>query len=174
MTIAYQARNPVLQSDGGIFLEYLHEDFGWIPFHAVENDVEEVGRILYESAIQGQYGTVAGIVSKTKEQQEAEIAERRWKEETRGITIGGVSINTERDSQNLVNGAVVSSMLDPSYVCNWKTPTGWVQLDADTLRAVGLAVRAHVQACFDREGVLVAAVMNNTYTESMLDTGWPA
>lgn len=101
------------------------------------------------------------------------IASRRYTEETRGILFQGMVINTERDSQGLINGAVVSSLLDTTYICNWKTPTGFVQLNADALKAIGMAVRAHVQACFDREGVLVAAVDNTTYTEAMLNLGWP-
>lgn len=101
------------------------------------------------------------------------IAARRWQEETKGIVFNGLVINTERDSQNLINGAVVSTLLDPDYVCNWKTSEGFIQLNAYTLKAVGLAVRTYVQACFDREGELVAAVQAGTYTSSMLDEGWP-
>lgn len=101
------------------------------------------------------------------------IANLRWQKETAGITVAGLLINTERDSQNLINGAVVSSLLDPAYVCNWKTPEGFISLHADTLKAVGLAVRAHVQACFDQEAVLVAAVEAGTYNDSMLHLGWP-
>jgi hypothetical protein len=101
------------------------------------------------------------------------IAFRRYIEETKGIIFNGITINTERESQNLINGAVVSTLLDPTCICNWKTPDGWVPLNADAMKAIGLAVRAHVQSCFDREGVLVSSVQADTYTPEMLDEGWP-
>lgn len=118
------------------------------------------------------------VTAETKQESQvadakAVIAARRYTEETRGITVNGISINTERDSQNLINGAVVSSLLDPSYTCNWKTPDGFQVLDADTLKAVGVAVRAHVQACFDREAALLDMLERGTYKEYLLDKGWP-
>ncbi|MGS0738822.1 DUF4376 domain-containing protein [Pseudomonas sp. GG8] len=103
----------------------------------------------------------------------ADIASRRFTAETRGITLNGMSINTDRTSQGLITGAVVETLLDPTYVCNWKTSDGWVQLQPDVTKAVGQAVRAHVQSCFNREGVLSAAVSAGTYTDAMLEEGWP-
>lgn len=102
------------------------------------------------------------------------IAERRYREETKGITVNGMAINTERDSQAMITGAALSAMLDSEYTCRWKTSTGFVDLDAQALLAVSQEMRKHVQACFNREGDLAIAVDNNTYTDTMLDEGWPA
>ncbi|WP_253277059.1 DUF4376 domain-containing protein [Pseudomonas fluorescens] len=112
-------------------------------------------------------------MQRTPEQLKHDIADRRYTEETRGITFNGLAIDTGRDSQGLITGATLASVLDPSYVCNWKTPVGFVELNAATLAAVSQAVRAHVQSCFDREAELIAAVQSDTYTESMLEEGWP-
>lgn len=101
------------------------------------------------------------------------IAERRFKAETSGITVLGIPVNTERDSQALITGATLSAIIDPTYVCNWKTSQGWVQLDAETLKMLAQAVRAHVQACFNREGELVAEVLAGTYSNTLLNAGWP-
>lgn len=102
------------------------------------------------------------------------IAARRYEAETSGTTVEGMPVNTERDSQALLTGAALQAMLDPNYTVRWKTECGFVDLDAQRIIGLASAVRAHVQACFDREAELVAAVEDGSYTESMLDKGWPA
>lgn len=101
------------------------------------------------------------------------IAARRWQVETGGIEIGGILIDSDRDSQALITGAALNAVIDPTYVCNWKTPSGFVQLDAQTLLGVAVKLRGHVQACFDREADLLVAVADGTYTSDMLNEGWP-
>lgn len=101
------------------------------------------------------------------------IAAARFIAETAGITAGGRIVDTGRDSQGLITGAAFAATLDPAYVCRWKTPTGFVELDAPTLIATASAVRAHVQACFDREAELLDALTDGTFTDSMLEEGWP-
>ena len=101
------------------------------------------------------------------------IAARRYQAETMGITLDGMAIDTGRDSQALITGARLAGIDDPSYVCNWKTSTGFVQLDADTVKAIATAVRAHVQTCFDREAALLSALEAGTYKAPDLEEGWP-
>lgn len=101
------------------------------------------------------------------------VAARRYESETRGLTINGMKIDTGRDSQALITGAAFGATLDPSYVCNWKTPDGFVQLDATQLIAIATTVRNHVQACFDREAAILQAIEAGTFTDDMIDTGWP-
>lgn len=101
------------------------------------------------------------------------IAAARFTAETAGINAGGRIVDTGRDSQGLITGAAFAATLDPAYVCRWKTPTDFVQLDAPTLIATASAVRAHVQACFDREAELLEALADGTFTDSMLEEGWP-
>jgi hypothetical protein len=103
----------------------------------------------------------------------AAIAEERYKQETAGIILNGMAIDTGRDSQALITGATLSAIIDPEYVCTWKTVNGPVQLTAPMLIGVASAVRAHVQACFDREGDLLSAVADETFVDSMLYEGWP-
>ncbi|WP_287030067.1 DUF4376 domain-containing protein [Pseudomonas sp. UBA6310] len=101
------------------------------------------------------------------------IATRRYEAETAGIVFGTARIDTGRDSQALITGAAVSALIDPEYVCNWKTPTGFVQLDAQTLLGFATKMRAHVQACFDREAELLEALDAGEFSEGMLEEGWP-
>ncbi|MGS0736166.1 DUF4376 domain-containing protein [Pseudomonas sp. GG8] len=103
-----------------------------------------------------------------------QIAAVRYMHETASITVGSVAIDTGRDSQALITGAALSAVIDPEYVCVWKTINGPVELTATQLIGVAAAVRAHVQACFDREGQLLAALAEGAFTVDMLDEGWPA
>jgi hypothetical protein len=90
-------------------------------------------------------------MEKLKYDKKAEMADKRWQAETGGITINGVEIATDRESQALLMGAVLVAQNNPEYVVNWKAKNGWAVLDAATILAVADAVRNHVQACFDRE-----------------------
>lgn len=102
-----------------------------------------------------------------------QIAARRWQAEVAGIDVGGIRIDTGRDSQALITGATVQAMLDPSYTLRWKTPDGFVDLTAEQIIGVATAARAHVQACFNREAELLDALSAGTFTPEMLDQGWP-
>lgn len=108
-------------------------------------------------------------VSKVKQH----IADRRYNEETRGITVAGFFLNTERDSQALLTGAALEAFMDDTYTCRWKTSEGFIELDAPSLIAMSRAMRQHVQACFNREADLLDALENGSFTSDMLEVGWP-
>lgn len=101
------------------------------------------------------------------------IASRRYEAEIAGTVVSGMPLDTGRDSQALITGAAVSAMLDPGYSVRWKTAGGFVELSAEQIIGVASAVRAHVQACFDREADLLAALEAGTLTADMLQEGWP-
>ena len=102
------------------------------------------------------------------------IAARRFQAETGGVTVQGIQVNTERDSQALLIGAAFAASLDPAYRVKWKAATGFVDLTAQQIIGVASAVRAFVQASFDREAVLLGAVADGSITAEMLEEGWPA
>lgn len=101
------------------------------------------------------------------------IAARRYEAEVGGITLDGMQIDTDDRSKLLINGAALGATIDPAYVMQWKTPGGFVELTGEQVIGIARAVRAHVQACFDREGELHAALEAGTLTAAMLDEGWP-
>jgi hypothetical protein len=108
----------------------------------------------------------------------AELAGLRWEKETGGTTFNGMPIATDAVSQTKYIGAVVGAQIDPTAVINWKMADGtFVALDAQAITAVAMAVRTHVQACFDREAVLKADIEAATNAEELaainLNTGWP-
>lgn len=104
---------------------------------------------------------------------EEQIATERYNREGVGITVDGSVFDTTRDGQALIAGAAVSAILDPTYTCNWKTGSGFVELTASQLIGIATAVRAHVQACFDRELTLLRALESGEYKTDMLIEGWP-
>ena len=101
------------------------------------------------------------------------IAARRYAAEISGTTIQGMPIDTGRDSQALITGAALQAVIDPQYSVHWKTAGGFVDLTAQQVIGVASAVRAFVQACFDRESELLDAVAAGSITAEMLEQGWP-
>lgn len=57
---AYECRQPSFSSPNqdSIDLEYNHPEYGWIPFTASADDIEEHGRDIYEAAMNGEYGPI--------------------------------------------------------------------------------------------------------------------
>ena len=93
-----------------------------------------------------------------KAQKKSAIAAARYNAEIAGTTVNDVLIDTGRGSQALITGAALAAVIDNDYSLNWKTTAGFIHLSAPEIIAVAQSVRAHVQACFDREGELVALV----------------
>lgn len=101
------------------------------------------------------------------------IADKRYEAEVSGITFNELNIDSGRDSQGLITGAALQAIIDPQYTLRWKTQSGFVELTGSQIIEVATAIRSHVQACFDREAELLAAVEGGTFTQDMLDAGWP-
>ena len=113
------------------------------PYLLVENDPGEIANISELSD--------AAVLAGTKAAKKAEIAAARYAAEVAGVTVGGVPVRTDRESQALITGAALKATQDATYTCRWKTESGFVTLDAATIIAVADAVRSHVQGCFDAE-----------------------
>lgn len=56
-------RNPIYTKDGRINCEIEHPEYGWIPFTADPNDVEELGRQIFEEASSGVVAPYVEIVT---------------------------------------------------------------------------------------------------------------
>lgn len=66
-------RNLKYNSNGTVDMEVEHPKYGWIPFTASPDDVEQLGRDLYAQAIAGTLGAIAPADPKTAEQLAAEV-----------------------------------------------------------------------------------------------------
>ena len=98
-----------------------------------------------------------------------EIAQARYNAEIAGVTINGVLIKTDRETQAVLTAACLQAYIDSGYSLNWKTGDGtFVSLPAEKIMAFGTAVRAHVQSCFDHEAELLPLIAAAT-TEAELE-----
>ena len=85
----------------------------------------------------------------------------------RGIEVDGLRLQTDDLSQSRLTSSALAAQLDPASTVRWKTASGeFVTLTAPQIIALALAVRAHVQACFDREAELTDAIMAADNPES--------
>jgi len=101
------------------------------------------------------------------------IADERYRREASGVVVDGLKIETTRDSQALIASTGLSAVLDSEYRCNFKTVGGFVEIGSAQIITIAKAVRAHVQACFDRELTLLRAIEAREYHDDMLSQGWP-
>lgn len=107
------------------------------------------------------------------EQYQQAVSAKRYEQEMKGIVINGLTLETTDRSKTLLNGAALRATLDPTHVRRWKVSADiWVDLDAATLIEAAVAVDNYVQACFDREDELLAAIADGSFTPDMLETGW--
>lgn len=105
----------------------------------------------------------------------AAIAARRFKAETAGLSVGGVSVYTDRTTQNKLTAAAFRASRDHTYVVDWKLlDDSFITLNAEFILFIADTVGDYVQACYTREGVLSAMLSAGTYTDEMLDQGWPS
>lgn len=58
-----EIRNQQFNAHGTIDLEINHPHYGWVPFTASPDDVEEHGRDLYARAVAGEFGEIAPYVA---------------------------------------------------------------------------------------------------------------
>ena len=118
------------------------------------------------------------VLARNKAQRLSELEAYRYQKETAGITLSGMTIETDRQSQALITGAWSFSQLNPAVLVDWKAESGWIQIDAATIAGIAGAVAAHVQACFSAERIHAEAILALETSEAVtgydLTTGWPA
>lgn len=116
--------------------------------------------------------TADDLQAEAKQAASDKIKARRNQAMSGGITVAGVTVHTDDLSQNRITGAALAATMDPATTVKWKTPNGsFVMLDAAAIITIAQAIRAHVQACFDREADLQAALAAGEPYD--LDDGWP-
>ena len=101
---------------------------------------------------------IAEILAAAKAAKKSEIAAARYASEVAGVTVGGVVVRTDRESQALITGAALKAIQDAEYTCTWKAEGGFLELTAVQILAIADAVRAHVQGCFDLEAAKCAQI----------------
>jgi hypothetical protein len=152
-----------------------HKNFMWLDV------LREYGETAFEGIENDKWviRTALPTFEQFKERKLEKLAELRWQKETSGTTFAGMPLATDAVSQTKYIGAVVGAQMDPQGTMKWKTGNGqFVTLDAAQIVNVAMAVRAHVQACFDREAELKTAIEATTTKEELdaidINAGWPA
>lgn len=95
----------------------------------------------------------------------AYAAAKRYALETSGITVDGVSVMTDRQSQSLITGAYNYLQANPDLTVKFKGSAGFVQLTAAQMVAIANAVGAHVQASFAAEEAVAAGICAGDITQ---------
>jgi hypothetical protein len=107
------------------------------------------------------------------------VRARRWQVETGGLVVAGAPIRTDEGSQAKISGAVALFDNDPTLTAiDWEAQPGiWVTLDEETMRAIGVAVGRHVQACFSHARSLIEAITAAADQAALdaidVEAGWP-
>lgn len=115
--------------------------------------------------------TAEDLAAEAVDRERDRIKARRNTALASGTTVSGMPIATDDTSQSRITGAALAVTLDPETTIQWKTGSGFVMLDAAQVIGIAQAVRAHVQACFDREAELLAALQAGDAYD--IETGWP-
>lgn len=107
-----------------------------------------------------------------------ELANKRWEKETGGTTFNGMPLATDTVSQTKYVGAVVAAQISPLMTLKWKLSDGsFIDLDATTITQVAMAVRSHIQACFDKEAEYIELIKLAANQEDLdaidINIGWP-
>lgn len=101
--------------------------------------------------------------------------ERRLAAEAAGVTVAGVTYASDMESQARIVATLSYLAAAGLDAVGWKSLAGYVVLTLAQLQAAGLAVGAHVQACFAAEAAVAAAIAHGdiaTYAE--IDAAaWP-
>lgn len=121
--------------------------------------------------------SVAGVINVLSEQEytslvKTEVKARRDKALNAGTTIDKMSVATDDLTQQRITSAALAATLNPEISVQWKMPDDtFVTLDSTQILGIAQGIRSHVQACFDREAELLAAL--NAGEDYNLDAGWP-
>jgi hypothetical protein len=116
------------------------------------------------------------IRERFRDRMREQLVRARQSAEARGVTLGGVTIATDRQSQAMVTGALLMmrSQGAPKAV-QWKTKNGtFAPIGLSELELAAQAIFAHIEACFAREAELLAELDAAEDPRSVdIYSGWP-
>lgn len=97
----------------------------------------------------------------------------RWQKQNGGISLpDGTKILTDEASQTKIHQ--VYSILKEGWVetVNFKTPSGWVELDLTAITGIAQLTFSHIQNCFNAEKAIIEAIENGTVTTPSQIDNW--
>jgi hypothetical protein len=120
----------------------------------------------------GTYTATPKPLAILKDLKRKEIKDARRAAENAGTELNGIKLATDEASQTKYNGAALAAVLDPQYSVNWKAEDGFVTLSAPQLLGVAQAVRAYIQAQFDKEADLLVLVDAAETSDDLKEIRW--
>ena len=160
-----------IEIDEGEGDKYHHAQSNYFDKPLMTDDGKYQYRIVDGAVVEND---VSPTLDELKGMKRAEMAAARYAAEISGITLSGAVIRTDRESQALITGAALAASHDENYSVTWKAKNGFVTLTAAQIIAVAQAVRAHVEACFDREAELQTAIEAAESAEALDEITWEA
>ena len=107
------------------------------------------GRYQYIYGVFSEYpGWEAEQTAAAIEEQKKTISAERYRIETSGVEYNGITILTDRESQQILDSAIekIRRGLVPSLT--WKCANGWMVIDNTNIAEIEILVLSHVQGAF--------------------------
>ena len=158
-----------IEVDEGEGDKYHHAQSNYFDKPLMTDDGKYQYRIVDGAVVEND---VSPTLDELKAKKRAEMAAARYAAEISGVTLSGATIRTDRESQALITGAALAASHDENYSVTWKAKNGFVTLNSAQIIAVAQAVRAHVEACFDREAELQTAIEAAETAEALDEITW--
>jgi hypothetical protein len=109
-----------------------------------------------------------------KNRKKAEIAAARLSFEVSGVTVSGVRVLTDRESQAILTGAYATLKAGLVESLDWKAADGsFVTITTPEALTMAQVVANHVQASFATERELVAQIDAATTEQQVAAVTWP-
>jgi len=97
-----------------------------------------------------------------------QVRQKRQQIEQGGFEFNGLTIPSDRESQAMLNGAVVAAKDDPSFTTMWQVDSKtFIPLDAATIIALGVTLRNHVNGAFLWQATTVQQIMSAETMEAL-------
>lgn len=130
------------------------------PALAVIQTVAGVENVPGETAPVGDAVPITGnTLADAKAAKKRELAAWRYRTEVGGVSVNGVRVLTDRESQAQLTGALVSLQSGLLQSINWKSAHGtFVTLTPAEVQGIAAAVAQHVQGSFDAEKDYTTAI----------------
>ncbi len=164
-----------------------HPDITWVP---VAEALRDHVRVQSWQATAGQDGVEPESLSALIDQLGGDLAAVRYGHQTAGVLHDGRRWHSDGEGRSSITDSLAlateyEAATGESWTAAWKTMDGYTTVDRPALVAAGLAVGAHVSACFSREAAILTALETAatapdataealiTAYETEITAGWP-
>jgi hypothetical protein len=101
-----------------------------------------------------------------------QLADARWREETKGYVYNGHEFNSDRESQDRFFQAYMASLSDPNFSTVWKTKDGWLEMNASDFITLYNEFQAFLQSLYRKEKALQEQVEAATTISELESVEW--